>query len=94
MVFTKILVNFGDDSGETFLNELQKYGNVDWVKANSLDDYVQKLKAYNYVIIGFHKSNDQKVNDFQLRTIAPAFDKEIMPTNIDKIKKLSASAFF
>src|SRR5690606_13883498 len=32
-------INFGDDSGEIFLNELKKYGNVSWVKANNLDEY-------------------------------------------------------
>lgn len=51
-------INFGDDSGEAFLNELKKYAEVTHVKANSLDNYIQKLKEYNYVIIGFHKSND------------------------------------
>ncbi len=50
-------INFGDDSGEYFLKELRKYSDVDWVKANSLDEYVQNLKDYNYVIIGFHKSD-------------------------------------
>ncbi|PVW15645.1 glycoside hydrolase family 3 N-terminal domain-containing protein [Marixanthomonas spongiae] len=51
-------VNFGDASGKPFLEELRKYAKIDWVKANSLDGYVQKLKNYNYVVIGFHKSND------------------------------------
>ncbi|MGB8705338.1 MAG: glycoside hydrolase family 3 N-terminal domain-containing protein [Gillisia sp.] len=51
-------VNFGDADGAPFLEELKKYDKVDWVKANTLPDLLEKLKAYNYVIIGFHKSND------------------------------------
>lgn len=50
-------VNFGDAVGEPFLRQLRKYGNVDHVKADRLDIMMEKLKAYNLVIIGFHKSN-------------------------------------
>src|SRR5690554_3365528 len=35
-------INFGDDSGESFFKELKKYAEVDWVKAASLDEYIQK----------------------------------------------------
>ena len=55
---TKIAyVHFGDDSGEYFLSQLQKYTKVDWVKAKTLDEYNKKLKEYDLTIIGFHKSN-------------------------------------
>jgi beta-glucosidase-like glycosyl hydrolase len=74
-------VNFGDDSGEDFLNELKKYGNVEWVKANSLDDYVQKLKEYNYVIIGFHKSNENPWKKFQFSENELVWLYEIARTN-------------
>ena len=74
-------INFGDDSGETFLNELKKYGRVDWVKANSLDDYIQKLKAYNYVIIGFHKSNDNPWKKFKFSENELVWLYEIARTN-------------
>ncbi len=50
-------VNFGDESGAPFLKQLRKYGRVDHVKADRLDSMLEKLKAYNLVIIGFHKSN-------------------------------------
>src|SRR5690606_39090999 len=50
-------VSFGDAGGETFLKQLRKYGNVDHVKAGKLETMIEKLKAYNLVIIGFHKSN-------------------------------------
>lgn len=74
-------VNFGDDSGEEFLNELKKYGRVDWVKANSLDDYIQKLKEYNYVIIGFHKSNDNPWKKFEFTQNEVVWLYEIARTN-------------
>lgn len=51
-------INFGDDSGQDYLNELKKYAKVDWVNCTSLDDYIRSLKDYNYVIIGYHKSNE------------------------------------
>jgi beta-glucosidase-like glycosyl hydrolase/CubicO group peptidase (beta-lactamase class C family) len=50
-------VHMGDDSGTYFLNQLNKYAKVDWIKANSIADYKQKLKEYDLTIIGFHKSN-------------------------------------
>jgi len=74
-------INFGDDSGETFLKELRNYGNVDWVKANSLDDYIQKLKAYNYVIIGFHKSNENPWKKFEFSENELVWLYEIARTN-------------
>ncbi|MGO3183140.1 MAG: glycoside hydrolase family 3 N-terminal domain-containing protein [Aequorivita sp.] len=74
-------VNFGDDSGEEFLSELKKYGKVDWVKANSLDDYVQKLKEYNYVIIGFHKSNDNPWKSYKFTQNEVVWLYEIARTN-------------
>ena len=50
-------VEFGDDSGEAFYNQLKKYSKIDWVKAKTLEDYNNQLKVYDLVIIGFHKSN-------------------------------------
>lgn len=74
-------INFGDDSGAEFLNELKKYGHVDWVKANSLDEYIQKLKEYNYVIIGFHKSNDNPWKSFEFTQNEVVWLYEIARTN-------------
>ncbi|NND63413.1 MAG: serine hydrolase, partial [Flavobacteriaceae bacterium] len=56
---TKIAyVNFGDDSGKPFLNYLRKYTKIDWVREKSLAAYLKKLKRYDYVVIGFHRSNE------------------------------------
>jgi len=50
-------VSLGDDSGDMFYKQLTKYAKVDWVKADQLSDLVEQLRSYNYVIVGFHKSN-------------------------------------
>ena len=74
-------INFGDDSGENFLIELKKYGNVDWVKASSLNEYVELLKAYNYVIVGFHKSNDNPWKRYKFTENEKVWLYEIARTN-------------
>ncbi len=51
-------VNLGDASGKPFLDALRKYNRIDHVKANELPTLLKKLKGYDKVIIGFHKSND------------------------------------
>ena len=59
-------VNFGDASGKAFLSQMRKYAKVDWIKAKSLDSYIQKLKKYDRVIIGFHKSNENPWKSYKL----------------------------
>jgi len=74
-------VNFGDDSGKHFLNQLKKYGNVSWVKAKSLNSYVKKLKRYDYVVIGFHKSNDNPWKGYKFTDKELVWIYEIARTN-------------
>ena len=50
-------VSLGDDSGTPFYKQLNKYTQVDHIKASQLDELITKLEAYNYVIVGFHRSN-------------------------------------
>ncbi len=50
-------VSMGDDSGEAFYEQLNKYTKVDWIKAGQLSDMMEQLRNYNYIVIGFHKSN-------------------------------------
>lgn len=51
-------VHFGEESGDIFLNSLKKYGEVTEIKAKDISGYKEKLKEYNLVIIGLHKSNE------------------------------------
>ncbi len=50
-------VKIGDASNDTFLKYLKKYTKVTEVSGPSIENVLQKLKGYNKVIIGFHKSN-------------------------------------
>ncbi len=65
-------VSLGDDSGEVFLEELNKYTKVDWVKGNQLPDILDQLRNYNYVIVGLHKSNGSPWKDYKFK------DKELV----------------
>jgi len=74
-------VNFGDDSGRSFLNQLRKYTHISWVKAKSLEQYIHRLEEYNYVIIGFHKSNANPWKDYKLTEKELVWIYEIARTN-------------
>jgi len=74
-------INFGDDSGKPFYNQLRKYASVDWVKANDLNSYIQKLKSYDKVIIGFHKSNTSPWKSYQFKSKELVWLYEIARTN-------------
>lgn len=50
-------VKLGDDSGNHFVSMMKNYAKVDVVSDKNLDGLLNKLKPYNLVIIGFHKSN-------------------------------------
>ncbi len=58
-------VQLGDDSGSVFFSELKKYTKVHEVKADNLDELIQKLKSYNTVVVGFHRSNDHPWKDYK-----------------------------
>jgi beta-glucosidase-like glycosyl hydrolase/CubicO group peptidase (beta-lactamase class C family) len=74
-------VNFGDDDGTPFLKQLQKYTKVDWVKADDLVGYIEKLAVYDYTIIGYHKSNDHPWKDHNFSEKELAWIYEIARTN-------------
>src|SRR5690625_498361 len=50
-------VSMGDADGSAFYQMLNKYTTVDKVKADHLNELIEKLQTYDEVIIGFHKSN-------------------------------------
>lgn len=74
-------VKMGDASGDDFFKELNKYAEVTHVKANSLDEYVQKLKNFNYVIVGFHKPNANPWQKYQFTETELVWLYEIARTN-------------
>ena len=50
-------VQLGDNSGNHFVNMLQNYTKVDVISDKNLEGIIKKIQPYNFVIIGFHKSN-------------------------------------
>jgi beta-N-acetylhexosaminidase len=50
-------VKLGDAENDAYVNMLKKYAQVAVVSDTNLDGLVEKLQPYNYVIVGFHKSN-------------------------------------
>ncbi|QLE00291.1 serine hydrolase [Galbibacter sp. BG1] len=51
-------VGLGDGENEAFVNTLQKYGIVDYVKSDNLGDLLDSLQPYNLVIVGHHRSTE------------------------------------
>ncbi len=50
-------VKLGDDDNSSFLTTLKKYTEITEVTASSIDSLTLKLKNFDTVIIGFHKSD-------------------------------------
>lgn len=65
-------VHFGDAQGDDFYNMLKKYDKVDKIEADHLGDLMEKLSSYNYVIVGFHKSNENPWKSYKFT------DKELI----------------
>ncbi|TXK73495.1 glycoside hydrolase family 3 N-terminal domain-containing protein [Mesonia sp. K4-1] len=65
-------VPFGEDSGNSFYHQLQKYTQVDRVSSEHLGDLLEKLQSYNYVIVGHHTSNENPWKSYQFT------DKELV----------------
>lgn len=58
-------VKLGDDVNSSFVNTLKKYTEVTEVEEKSIDTLNLKLKEYDLVIVGFHKSDKAwKKHDF------------------------------
>ncbi|EGV45064.1 beta-N-acetylglucosaminidase [Bizionia argentinensis JUB59] len=74
-------LKLGDDDGSDFLKGLQKYGKVHEVVGNNLDEVIENLKAYNTVIIGFHRSNDNPWKSFAFTNKEMVWLYEIARTN-------------
>jgi|FLOH01.1.fsa_nt_gi beta-N-acetylhexosaminidase len=67
-------VKLGDAPNDEFVSTLKKYTRVDVVSGTSIAQLNAKLQAYDLVIVGFHKSNDNpwksyKFSDTDLETL-------------------------
>lgn len=74
-------VSMGDRSGKPFLNTLKKYAKITEVKSDNLDQLIQKLKHFNLVIVGFHKSNSSPWKSYKFTNKELVWLEEIARTN-------------
>jgi beta-glucosidase-like glycosyl hydrolase/CubicO group peptidase (beta-lactamase class C family) len=59
-------VHLGDDPGNSFLNSLRKYAQVDHVQGDDINTLMRNLADYNTVIVGMHRSNDSPWKGYRL----------------------------
>ncbi len=74
-------VQLGDDDGSIFYNELKKYTKIHKVSSDNLYGLLDKLKNYNTVIIGFHKSNTNPWKSYKFSSKELTWLYEIARTN-------------
>ncbi len=74
-------VKLGDDLGSAFFNELKKYAKVHEIESDNLYSLIAKLKPYNTVIIGFHRSNDNPWESYKFSNKELVWLHEISQTH-------------
>jgi beta-N-acetylhexosaminidase len=70
-------VKLGDAKHTDFVTMLKNYTNVDVVSSKNLDELILKLKPYNLVIVGYHKSNLNPWKDFKFKNSELVWLQEI-----------------
>lgn len=81
-------VKLGDDSSWAFVNMLRNYTQVNMISEKYLDRLVKKLKPYDLVVVGYHKSNKNPWKDYKFS------NKELVWLNeIAREKKVILSVF-
>lgn len=74
-------VKLGDSDNLNFTNTLKKYTEIDIVEDDNLTDLLQKLKLYDAVIIGYHKSNETPWKKFKMSPEELIWLQEIAKNN-------------
>ncbi|MEH6406788.1 MAG: glycoside hydrolase family 3 N-terminal domain-containing protein [Leeuwenhoekiella sp.] len=74
-------VELGDDSGSAFYDQMTRYTNVDRVKTATLPQMIEQLTYYNYVIIGFHRSNETPWKSYKMTAENIRWIEEIAAKN-------------
>jgi CubicO group peptidase (beta-lactamase class C family) len=70
-------VKFGDSENAPFIKELNKYAKVTQVNGKDLYSLTGKLKEYNLIIIGLHRSNDSPWKAYSFSKTEKHWLKEI-----------------
>ena len=74
-------VHMGTADGSPFVKSLKKYTQVDEVNANNLEELILKLKSYNKVVVGLHKSNNNPWKSHKFSKKELAWLNKISQTN-------------
>jgi len=74
-------VKLGDSENKYFIEMLKNYTDVDVVSASNLSELITKLKRYNLVIVGYHKSNSNPWKSFKFKETELVWLQEIARTN-------------
>lgn len=74
-------VEMGDDSGDAFYKQMERYGKIHQIKAEKLDELLSKLQNYNTVVVGFHKKNENPWQAYQFSDQELVWLYEIARTN-------------
>jgi beta-glucosidase-like glycosyl hydrolase/CubicO group peptidase (beta-lactamase class C family) len=70
-------VKLGDAKHTDFVTMLKNYTNVDVISGKNLGELISKLKLYNLVIVGYHKSNLNPWKDFKFKNSELVWLQEI-----------------
>ncbi len=73
-------VSLGDSKGDDFLGMLKNYAKIEAVSDKHLSVLMQKLKKYDVVIVGFHKSNDHPWKSYKFSNKELVWLQEIART--------------
>lgn len=79
-------VKFGDDDSNSFVDMLKNYTKVDEISDENLDGLINKLRIYNLVIVGYHKSNANPWKEYHFQENELVWLQEIArvkPTILD-----------
>ncbi|PCH76411.1 MAG: beta-N-acetylglucosaminidase [Flavobacteriaceae bacterium] len=74
-------VKFGDSNSGAYLKMLRNYTDITVVKGKTIDVILEKLKAFNLVIIGAHKSNKNPWKSFKFKSQERYWMQEIARNN-------------
>ncbi len=74
-------VKLGDSENDYFINMLRNYADIDVVSGKKLDELIRKLKPYNLVVVGYHKSNKNPWKDYKFNNTELVWLQEIARTN-------------
>lgn len=74
-------VKLGDSKNFDFVTMLKNYAEIDVVSGKNLDELIGRLKPYNLVIVGYHKSNLSPWKDYNFSDKELVWLQEIARTN-------------